>query len=527
MCIWRLLVFAAFPAFGLLSVACGEEAKSVSQYGITWTFDKAYPVGKFITGDYWVIGPVTVVSVAPAPAPAPSGEPATEAHSRYGAAGLRDDRRLRNGSMIVRGPANDGPTGFSKEGYDSRVINYDPALSVPFPCKLDARESLISTVSSENYEKGKLVTPCIVGQAYYLSKRGRKAFLTAPSSSFALESAAVLTCLDKAPPADAFRPPYAGKEKPVYQAKNLQWSLLPRLKPVPSMPALDQMARIFERPWLDHMEAWTIQFMAPGLNQPNYGREFARMTSYGGLMLLLDVPHEKKQKLMYGYIQLGIDLSGLAKCGRQWFGDGGHWQGRKWPILFASIMLDKPEIREFPPVSLSAQVYGGTRITPTENGPQPTTLFQEDLDTYFGKGGDGQTVLWQVGSHTGPRDPFEEKPKKDWDATGNWLFSYHIINSQSSAGNALAALLMKAKALWNHDAFFAMEDYWMGDKNTIYERPKWMPEGAPRTMDPFFDEMWTAYRKGVPPQPGGKDNLKWVWNRDKRGGHFVHNPPEK
>ncbi|HEY3319230.1 MAG TPA: hypothetical protein VGP72_01995 [Planctomycetota bacterium] len=521
------IVFAALLQLGLFSFACAEEADSVSQYGITWKFDKLCPVGKFITGDYWVVGPVTVVSVTPSPGSAPATEPATEAKSLYGAAGLRDDRRMRNGSMIVRGPANDGQTGFSKEGYDSRVINYDPALSVPFPCKLDPNDSLISTISSENYVEGKLVTPCVVGQAFYLSKSGRKAPLTAPTSPFALESAAVLTCLAKAPPADAFRPPYAGKEKPIYQAKDLQWSLLPKLKPVPAMPDFEQMARIFERPWLDHMDAWTIQFMAPGLNQPNYGREFARMTSYGALMLLLDVPQEKKQALMYGYVQLGIDLSGVAKCGRQWFGDGGHWQGRKWPILFASIMLDRPEIREFPLVSMSAKVYGGTGITPTENGPQPTTIFQEDLDTYFGNGGDGQTALWQAGCHTGPREPFEEKPKKDWDKTANWLFAYHAINAQSSAGNALAALLMKAKAIWNHDAFFEMEDYWMGAKNTIYERPKWIPEGAPRTTDPFFDEMWSAYRKDVPRQRGGKDNLKWVWNQDKRGGHFVQNPPEK
>jgi len=36
-------------------------ATSVSQYGITWTFDKDYPTGQFCTGDYWVVGPVTAI----------------------------------------------------------------------------------------------------------------------------------------------------------------------------------------------------------------------------------------------------------------------------------------------------------------------------------------------------------------------------------------------------------------------------------------------------------------------------------
>ena len=40
----------------------------VSQFGITWTFDKKVPVGQFVNGDYYVVGPVTVVKIDPAPA---------------------------------------------------------------------------------------------------------------------------------------------------------------------------------------------------------------------------------------------------------------------------------------------------------------------------------------------------------------------------------------------------------------------------------------------------------------------------
>ncbi len=41
--------------------------ESVSEYGITWTFEKPARVGQFINGDCYVVGPVTVVKIDPAP----------------------------------------------------------------------------------------------------------------------------------------------------------------------------------------------------------------------------------------------------------------------------------------------------------------------------------------------------------------------------------------------------------------------------------------------------------------------------
>ena len=42
-----------------------ERTRSVTQYGITWTFDQKVHVGRFINGDYYVVGPVTVVAIDP------------------------------------------------------------------------------------------------------------------------------------------------------------------------------------------------------------------------------------------------------------------------------------------------------------------------------------------------------------------------------------------------------------------------------------------------------------------------------
>ena len=40
---------------------------SVSQYGITWTFDQPVRVGHFVNGDFYVVGPVKIVGISPPP----------------------------------------------------------------------------------------------------------------------------------------------------------------------------------------------------------------------------------------------------------------------------------------------------------------------------------------------------------------------------------------------------------------------------------------------------------------------------
>ena len=355
--------------------------------------------------------------------------------------------------MVVLGPTKKG--NFTKQGYDSRALNFDPTLSVVYPYRVPVNQSLISTISSENYQNGVLATPTIVGTLL------PDAMNKNPTEQLALDSAAILTCLDKVPPADAFRPAYAGTDKTIYETKDIQWDLLPKLKPVDATPDWNKMARIYQRPWLDHIGDWVIQYSAPGQNQPGYGGIVTRMNANATLMLLLDVPKEQKEKLMIGFLQYGIDLHGLAECGRQWFSDGGHWMGRKWPVLFTSIMLNQPEIRSFPPVDLTRPVlYEKIQLEPGSAGPTPTTLFSEDMDTYYGKGADGRTILWQVVFHTHARIPYQERPYSTWNEGDKFINNYEWTGGNWPAF-ALAALYLHQKATWDHDAFFDYCDWFM------------------------------------------------------------------
>ena len=46
----------------------------MSQYGIPWTFESPVEAGRYITGDRWGVGLVTVTSVAPGPGTAQADE---------------------------------------------------------------------------------------------------------------------------------------------------------------------------------------------------------------------------------------------------------------------------------------------------------------------------------------------------------------------------------------------------------------------------------------------------------------------
>lgn len=460
---------------------------SVTQHGITWTFDQPRPVGRFVTGDAWVVGPVTLTGVSPAPQPAAAptaGERPADVKSIYGATAMTGDLTLRNGSMVSPQPGRD-------QGYDSRLPNFRAELTARFPLTLRPGDSLVSTLSNG--------TPRVQVMHHALMwEREQRAAL-------ALRTAAVLTVVAEPPPVDAFRPAPTGTNTTFHRARDLRRDRLPTL-PIPAgaSPEWAQFERYLERPWIDHISSWLLQNTGPSENQVNYGREFSRITSIASLMLMLEVPPAQKETLLLRFVQLGIDLHGLAQAGRHWTADGGHWNGRKWPILFAGILLDDAQFAE----------------------QAARTLFSEDQQTYYGNGWHGQTALYQMVNHTGRRTPYEEKAPATWDAQDRRSEGYRIVVSGGLPGTALAVQLMGAKAAWNHDAFFDYYDRWMAPEDPAAGRRNGLPrppqEG--RSLDPFVDVLWRAYRDKVPAQPGATDRRKWVWSSDGTGS-FVPNAP--
>src|SRR5689334_16428979 len=91
--------------------------KSLSQYGITWTFEQPATTGQFITGDWWVIGPVTILEVSPKPGVV-RREDLNIKINRWNDTSLKLDTTMRNGSMIVLKAGR-------RQGYDSRSGSFN------------------------------------------------------------------------------------------------------------------------------------------------------------------------------------------------------------------------------------------------------------------------------------------------------------------------------------------------------------------------------------------------------------------
>jgi hypothetical protein len=386
----------------------------IAQYGITWRFAEPAQAGRFVTGDWWVVGPVTVSSVEPAPA------------------------AERHGSVV-------NPPAGATQGYDARIAGFDPSLRAAFPLALEPGQSLVSTASVEKIGEK---TPDTVPRQYC---RGP------------LRTAVVLTCLKEVPPADAFRPAYVGTWKQMFTVSQLKRGLLPKLKAPAAVPDIAPYERVLERIWLDHMRQWVNRKMHPLENMPDYGREITNIVSDVALLVLLDDPEKKRETLLLRYVQKGIDYYGVTRSDNNlWIANGGHNSGRKWPILFAGLLLGH---------------QGMMHVKAT---------FQEDQQTYFGKGFGGQKALWTIAPGN-PNRCHEEVDPKTWatfgDQRGNnglKAEGYRKLNGPTWVGQALAARLTGMVDNWNHPPFFDYVDRWWRETQSANE---------------FVKAMWTMYRE--------------------------------
>lgn len=463
-----------------------ETVQSVSQYGITWTFDQAVPVGRFVTGDYYVVGPVTITRIDPVP----TGEGKT----------------FRHGSML-------NPPTNTDQAYDGRIRGFVPAKVAKVPLTLKPGDSLLSSISIGEQEKP------------------QNAILANPSRAdeiSPIRTIAVLTCLAEPAPADAFRPSYCDlKKSKLYLARDVHWELLPTLKAVEAksqdqtwvkryakdafdargVPTFAWLERAFERPWVDHIYGWDSRSMHPIDNMPGYGREVGRMVSYAALALCTDVPKEQKEKLCLRFIQVGIDNWAVATRSKRgseggWPAAGGFGNGRKLPIVMAGMLLNDHAMQQI-----------------KKNAAECS--FGEDEHVEFGPSWTGAKVRFTgqyplIGARQIDRGPYEHLEPAKWPAQdrGNPTMSEGYRRCCTSicwVGQALAVRLMNAEKVWDHDAFFVYVDRWMYEDDTKFAaeitkaHPKFgagIRQGSTH-FDPWIDAMWAAYRQTLPAPTDG------------------------
>lgn len=471
----------------------------IEQWGIRWTFDKpitkdgtagTYQYGQFANGDFWVVGPVRIVDISP---------------NSF----LHSNGNTYHGSML-----NPLPTSDRKQGYGQCAGTYDASLNVAYqinsenPLVVYGNSSLVSTISftPEN---------------------------PAPNTSIktGIKTAAVLTILDTAAPSGSFRPGYCGAQKTVkYNKSQLNYSLLKNLLPVAGTPPLSYVEKLFEKPWIDHVPTWVGRYSHPYDSMPEYGRDLGRDISIGALMLHLNFTQKEKETLLIRYVQLGIDLYSIIENGggNNWAADGGHAGGRKWPILFAGLMLNDPDMKAIGKKSGDYLYINGFG---PGNPPSDYIHFGEDDQTFYVTQLDvnaTNSIQWKPDSRDIEKIPYTSNDLglPEWgirhhsnpNYSNKWLpTEYRGVAGPVFHGPALAALFMDAKSIWNHDAYFDYTDRYMQFTSSTGEYAGWW-----RSLSVFTANMWDAYRNDY--GPSWPNNLTLKTSAEKGSGSIMITP---
>ncbi|MFP4661913.1 MAG: hypothetical protein ACLFPF_06980, partial [Halanaerobiales bacterium] len=282
-----------------IEVEPGEivETDYVTINEITFYFDDIYQVGIFASGDYWVLGPVTIDEITPE-------------YDGY------------NYGWEVN-PVVEGGHGFQDGGEGG---GFDPSLVPQLPYTSEGTISIVKT------------TP-YTGDA--------------PRNRPCIKTAEVLTVVEEIPPANGsavFRPPYVGDEKPYYYVEDLKINLLPSYEPVSNMPTLESIEERFSKLNLDHKTGKTGRALRPHDHMANYQPKNTPYYNNAVLRFMIEGSIEDKLPAMIQVVQTGIDKIHMIYLGQTWPGGGGHQPGHRILPAFAAVMLDiqkaKDELRE-------------------------------------------------------------------------------------------------------------------------------------------------------------------------------------
>ncbi|WP_166260757.1 hypothetical protein [Marinobacter salicampi] len=266
---------------------------------ITFTFDAAYLCGQFANGDWWVSegrrGYVQIDSISP--------DAIANAH----------------GSEV-------NPSESDRQGFDDRIYGHDKTLAAAFPLKVEGVSSVVKTISTAGYEDNH------------------------PPCRPCLDYAAVLTVTSE-PVKDSrevLRPSYFGQEKRFYRLNEFENLKARQLTAdcceMSASVKFDALAQRYQGVQLDHLTGWGGRNMHPRHNMPDYGASIARDNAIAVLRMLLDdfdIHNASHKAALVNYLQMGVDLEGMALNGVGWPAAGGHGNGRKLPILFTGWVLGK------------------------------------------------------------------------------------------------------------------------------------------------------------------------------------------
>ncbi|MBF0203565.1 MAG: hypothetical protein HQK67_04435, partial [Desulfamplus sp.] len=183
----------------------------------------------------------------------------------------------------------------------------------------------------------------------------------------------------------------------------------------------------------------------------------------------------------------GIDLAGIADNGGSWPPNGAHNVGRKWPILFAGIMLNDDHMKNVGAWSTIFHEDGGTFFVTQDDINRTNESINHP--NYCWNPDSRDIAAGRIKAYTADDIGLPDwgirhitQPCRD---NGHFDSVYREINGVANAGFTLAAIIMDAKSLWMHNALFDYQDRW------------WSLTGGDHGVhhvSAFTKSMWNRYR---------------------------------
>jgi len=409
-----VILWAVQGSFSLQAcsqVSPPKKASSVMQYGMTFTFDAQQTVGQYANGDYWVLGPITLVSTSPA----------------------FDGQH--HGFEV-------DPDSIQQNGFDYRLDTFNASRVPKLPLKIIGPASIVKTVSVLPLNNTKCL-PC-------------------------LQTATVLTVVSAIPPdngASQFRPGYFGSNKRFFGTASAQVANLPNLKPSKLAHPVDfsEVITQFQKVQLDHKADWPSEFLHPVDNMPAYGAYITIATGKAGIRLLeadvlTNTTHGHCALIMF--LQAGIDWHSMLSNGMYWPANGGHEAGRKLPLTFAAWLFNDVEMKnnvinasghELNKFQEDGEVYmGGTDSTKVLWGAQHEGGCNNENDYWtLVKTGDGNRIC---------ADPYR---LIDGGPIPGDTYQFCCNSMPWKAGALAIHLIPEMKRIWNYVPYTLYEERWV------------------------------------------------------------------
>lgn len=332
----------------------------------------------------------------------------------------------------------------------------------------------------------------------------------------ALSDMAAFTVVTEVPPANAFRPPVALADKTsLWTTADVDWSVLPSLPlpagapggtlPDPAVVA-GKVARMFQLGVTDNTGSRNL---SPSNNHPEYGRDIGYVVAEALLCCCLDFTQAEKEPILYGLIQLGIDVLGRAmEGGDDLFPDiGGGNAWRKAALVLAArclrnsanaaILAEYADYAQHASFTEDNEFFIVSQTTVDTPRHVDVQIREEYLQYMIG------APEWGDSATSQPNYPGSE-----WDAS-----RYRMNVGSSMIGMILAMRLIDgAQTAWNNQKVF---DYF--DRFWNYEKAETF--GGTEQIQTLTWYMWDEYRADdsiTPPAVVGrhmltKGGVNYVW----------------